>query len=144
MAMQDYLKSTQSDSKKSQKDTPDNMKGGNELDFLKETDTSISNQPVEDVKGHNNNASDSDTTSEYNPPGEIIEQQIYEMFKETAMRNKCFVPLNKLTPYILVVDQPSKCPPPIDPYSSLEDIGDSHSETQDTCTNQTTEEPWKE
>ena len=65
------------------------------------------------------------------------------MFKDTAKHNKCYVPINKLTPDLLYVHQPSKQSPSIDPYSNLEDIGDSHSETHDVPTNQTAEEPWK-
>ena len=79
---------------------------------------------------------DSDTTIIYEPRQEDIEQTIEKMFKDMSQHNQCYVPINKLTADMPYVHQPSKRPPSIDPYSSLEDVGDSQSETLETTEDQ--------
>ena len=54
-----------------------------------------------------------------------IQQKVEDIFADTARKNKCFVPLERLRDDVLQVFKPSLRPPSIDPYSGLEDIGDT-------------------
>ena len=106
MAMDDYLEL----SKSNKRITVSNIvKGSNNLDFLEDP---VQNEPNsdKDMKGHNT-------------PVKDVVQKVEQMFVKAAQKNKCYVPLEKLQEDLMLAFQPSKCPPSIDPYSSLEDVG---------------------
>ena len=74
----------------------DSMKGDNELPTLNEI-----------MKGNN------------------ISNYVENLFKKKAENNGSYIPVGKLSAHLIKLHQPSKRSPPIDSYSSLEDIGDS-------------------
>ena len=113
MAVEDFLKMGKP---KEELDLPENMKGGNDLSFLDEPNMEKLSE-AENMKGRN--------TVDLS---ENIEQGVDDMFAETARKNKCFVPLERLQKEVLHAFKPSLRPPPIDPYSSLEDVGDTEAE----------------
>ena len=119
MEMEEYLARFKNKDVSQNDQEKENNKGCNDLDFLFASGGT-------NVKGHNDDI-DTDSTESYDTPLVMnnIEQQVNEMFKQSAKSNRCFVPINRLTEDIIYVHQPSRRPPSIDPYSSLEDIGDT-------------------
>ena len=118
----------------------ENSKGSYHLDFLSMT----GGADYTNAKGCNVD-NDTDTTESYDVPpiNNDIKQQVDELFKQSAMSNKCFVPVERLTDDIICAHQPSRRPPSIDPYSSLEDIGsgkDNTTPTSDSNKNKDTNE----
>ena len=126
MAMEDYL---QMGKTKKKENATEDMKGGNDLSFLDNTSLRYS-LDEENVRGQNETSTNDENMIGRNENASKvnIQQKVEDMFADTARKNKCFVPLERLQEDVLQAFKPSMRPPSIDPYSGLEDVGDTDDE----------------
>ena len=110
MAIEDYL---QMDKPKKKSNPTNNMKGGNNLSFLDDTPASH-NSYEENMKGQNKNV-----------PNVNMQQKVEDLFASTARTNICYIPLERLHDDGIQSFKPSMKLPSIDPFSRLEDVGDT-------------------
>ena len=105
MEMKEYLARYKNKDVSRNNQEKDDSKACNKLDFL-------SAPGGTSAKGHNEDI-DTESTEPYDVPLAMnnIEQQVDEMFKQSARSNKCFVPVKRLTDDIIHAHQPSRRPP---------------------------------
>ena len=141
MEMDEYLARYKNEDTSCGSHANENSKESYHLDFLS---TSIGAENT-NAKGRNAD-NDTDTTESYDVPtsNNDIEQHVDELFKQSALSNKCFIPVEKLTDDFICAHQPSRRPPTIDPYSSLEDIGSGEDNTTPTSDSDKNKDTYKQ
>ena len=129
MEMDEYLKRYKNKDISRGNQDKEYSKGSYQLDFL----SAAGGAGDTNAEGRNAN-NDTDSTESYDVPpiNNDIKQQVDELFKQSVRSNKCFLPVERLTDDIICAHQPSRRPPSIDPYSSLEDICSGENNTTPT------------